>query len=78
MPLPSWPEKGWEERAPRHWSRSSPLTPDAFTENFGPTGLLDDILGTNKQFKVWLKELRRRDGEGWRHTARTALADATQ
>ncbi|BEI89683.1 uncharacterized protein CcaverHIS019_0210450 [Cutaneotrichosporon cavernicola] len=50
----------------------------AFTENFGPTGLLDDILGTNKQYKVWLAELRRRDGEGWKHAARTALADATQ
>lgn len=57
---------------------ASSLTPDAFTENFGPTGLLDDILGTNKQYKVWLTELRRRDGEGWKHAARTALADATQ
>lgn len=58
------------------------LTPDSFTENFGPTGLIDDVLGTNKQFKVWLSELKRRDvaagvGKWGRKAARAELAEAT-
>lgn len=35
---------------------------DAYTENFGPLGLFDEIHGTNKTFKSWLGELKRRDG----------------
>lgn len=37
------------------------LTADSFTENFGPTGLLDELLGTNKGYKSWLGELKRRE-----------------
>lgn len=34
---------------------------DAFTENFGPIGILDHIYGSNRVFKAWLGELRLRD-----------------
>lgn len=32
-----------------------------YTENFGPTGILDAVHGTNAVFKVWLAELTYRD-----------------
>lgn len=32
-----------------------------YTENYGPTGLLDAVHGTNTVFRAWLKELARRD-----------------
>lgn len=35
----------------------------SFTQNFGPTGLLDQIHGTNDIFKAWLKELSLRDND---------------
>ncbi|KAG2004240.1 sphingosine hydroxylase [Coprinopsis cinerea AmutBmut pab1-1] len=35
-----------------------------YTENYGPTGLLDSLHGTNRVFKAWMGELRRRDGGG--------------
>lgn len=44
---------------------------DSFTENFGPTGILDQIYGSNRVFKAWLTELKRRDCA---HDARTVLA----
>lgn len=44
----------------------------SFTENFGPTGLLDEWYGTNKTFKAWLNELQRRDALG---DARAELAE---
>jgi len=50
----------------------------AYTENFGPTGLLDGILGTDKNFKVWLGELKLRDKENWWTKGRVELAEKTQ
>ncbi|KAM0786821.1 hypothetical protein ACM66B_002252 [Microbotryomycetes sp. NB124-2] len=35
----------------------------AYTENFGPTGLLDAVYGTDKNFRTWLAELHRRENE---------------
>lgn len=50
----------------------------SFTENFGPTGLLDHFAGTDKNFKIWLKELKRRDIENWKKNGRVELVDKTQ
>ncbi|KDE07101.1 hypothetical protein MVLG_02671 [Microbotryum lychnidis-dioicae p1A1 Lamole] len=33
----------------------------AYTENFGPTGILDKIYGTNTAFTSWIEELTRRE-----------------
>lgn len=33
-----------------------------YTENYGPTGLLDSFHGSNKVFSAWLGELERREG----------------
>jgi sterol desaturase/sphingolipid hydroxylase (fatty acid hydroxylase superfamily) len=49
----------------------------SFLENFGPSGILDELHGSNKKFKGWLAELARRDGKGDRRTlmkAREELA----
>lgn len=50
----------------------------SFTENFGPTGLFDRICGTDKNFQICLKELKRRDVAGWKLSGRTELVDKTQ
>ena len=34
-----------------------------YTENFGPTGVLDMVYGTNVVFKSWLAELTHRNGK---------------
>ncbi|KAF8316140.1 hypothetical protein DL93DRAFT_795090 [Clavulina sp. PMI_390] len=52
-----------------------------FTENFGPTGILDQVHGTNQVFKSWLGELSRRDaiaqaeGKPWKDVYETARKD---
>lgn len=50
----------------------------SFTENFGPTGLVDGIMGTDKNYKIWLSELKRRDLANWKANGRTELVDKTQ
>lgn len=45
----------------------------AYTENFGPTGLLDGIYGTDSNFRKWLAELSRRDADD--DLAKTARKD---
>jgi methylsterol monooxygenase len=49
----------------------------SYTENFGPVGIVDGILGTDKNFTIWLKELKLRDAEGWYTNGRRELADKT-
>lgn len=34
----------------------------AYTQNYGPMGILDELHGTNNSFKSWMNELKRRDG----------------
>lgn len=34
---------------------------DYKSENFGPTGVLDWLFGTDKAYQEWLRELGRRD-----------------
>lgn len=34
---------------------------DSYTENYGPTGILDDVYGTNKVYKAWMQELTSRN-----------------
>lgn len=48
----------------------------SFTENFGPVGWMDELLGTNRAYKSWLREVKRRDGEdaGWYRRARVELS----
>jgi hypothetical protein len=40
-------------------------------------GLLDGILGSNKPFKTWLAELKRREKGDWPMKGRVELAEAT-
>jgi methylsterol monooxygenase len=35
-----------------------------YTENYGPTGLLDSWYGSNTVFRAWLAELKSREGGG--------------
>ena len=49
---------------------------DAYTENYGPLGILDDVYGSNKVFRAWLGELEERDGmSDVLKVAREELAD---
>lgn len=36
------------------------MSADSYTENYGPTGLLDTIHGSNLTFKSWMAELTAR------------------
>lgn len=36
---------------------------DSYTENYGPTGILDNLHGSNVAFKAWMAELTAR-GDG--------------
>lgn len=48
----------------------------SYTENYGPTGLLDSVFGHNSKYNEWLGEIQRRDKEDpdWRIKARRELA----
>ena len=46
------------------------------TENYGPLGIIDNVLGTNKTFKAWLAELKNREKGDWHAKARLELAEA--
>ena len=46
------------------------------TENYGPLGIIDNVLGTNKTFKAWLAELKNRQKGDWHAKARLELAEA--
>lgn len=50
----------------------------AYTENFGPTGLLDEVYGSNKTFKAWLAELRLRESGGEKDVVKLAREDLAE
>lgn len=50
----------------------------SYTENYGPVGILDALLGTDTNFQVWLRELKLRDQEDWLRNGRVELASKSQ